>query len=337
MPTEPFKKLLDRDLAKVAAKPLIDLASPLLIEVVNKATKVFRRCEVSIVRGDETETVEKEGEHVAPLLLYWQIIRMGDGIEVLISNSCSEPALPLLRTMWEVYLSLEYIFKEHYKRRSLSWLCSYFHDQIESHEILEKKSSNSDTGLSSSEVVRRLHALIADKLSTIEEEYKRQKKKRRHWYSLFGGPQHLRELACQLSKEREYDLLYRKLSSVAHATVMDATDASRFLMKASDGGPEFHRIRNPIHLKYYAVFAAEFLIPATFLMIEKFIPSEDLGRWYETEVKERLDHLKKIKIMPIKDWVDYSIPSHRNHFHTIRSIITCFIHLRIYRIHFHVV
>ena len=40
MPTEPLKSLLDRESSIKKAKPLIDIASPLLMEVVNYSTKV---------------------------------------------------------------------------------------------------------------------------------------------------------------------------------------------------------------------------------------------------------------------------------------------------------
>jgi len=47
MPTQQFEPLLDRDTAKVLAKPIIDLASPIMKETVNYATNAFARCSSS--------------------------------------------------------------------------------------------------------------------------------------------------------------------------------------------------------------------------------------------------------------------------------------------------
>ena len=44
MPTEPLKSILDRDLSKTLGKQTIELAVPLLRELVNDATHVFARC-----------------------------------------------------------------------------------------------------------------------------------------------------------------------------------------------------------------------------------------------------------------------------------------------------
>jgi hypothetical protein len=56
MPTEPLETLLYRDLSKVAAKEIIEIASPLLQELVNYSTNAFRRCESSTT-GNENEDV----------------------------------------------------------------------------------------------------------------------------------------------------------------------------------------------------------------------------------------------------------------------------------------
>ncbi len=47
MPTESFEPILDRNTAIVLAKPVIDLASPILTETVNYATNAFARCSSS--------------------------------------------------------------------------------------------------------------------------------------------------------------------------------------------------------------------------------------------------------------------------------------------------
>ena len=129
MPTEPLEALLYRDLSKVAAKEIIGIASPLLQELVNYSTNVFRRC--------ETSTTGNENEDVAVLMLYLHIIEIVDGIEVLISQSCPAPAEPLVRSAFEALLSIEYILEADYVQRSLSWLSIYAHNRLKFYESLD--------------------------------------------------------------------------------------------------------------------------------------------------------------------------------------------------------
>jgi hypothetical protein len=305
VPTEPFRKLLDRDLAKVTAKPIIDVASPLLIEVINHATMAYQRCHVSAGRDSSTGATS---EHFAPLMLYQHMIEMADGLESLISSSCSGPALLILRTMLEALLSLDYMLQEDYRKRSLSWLCSCIHKRIEAYELLdpttdrgrelkktlEKEGNSSVTGFSLSENVQGLQRVLVGDLAVIEDEYQRQKKSRRrtpHWYSLFDGPTDLRGLAVAVSRASFYDLLYRSWSSVMHAT-----DASRFLSQTSDGAAAFQQIRYPENLKDYTWLAVNFVVISTGMMIQKFRPGENLSPWYNTEVKARLGYLANVQV-----------------------------------------
>lgn len=305
MPTNSFQPFLERDFAKVSAKPIIDVASPLLIEVVNHATQACRRCDV---RAGQDAASGQSGEHLSPLMLYMHIIEMADGLEVLVSNSCSGPAVPFLRSMLEALLSLEYMFQEDYKRRSLCWLCSYIHKRIEGYELLDsttnrgkelrkvlkKEGSYGSGGYSSSSIRARLQKVLASELATIEQEYKSQKKAQNrnpHWYSLFGGPKNLRDLAAKVSKVGYYDLLYRGWSSIMHVT-----DASRFLGKTSEGAPAFHQMRYPENLKDYTWLGVNFVVISTAMIIQRFRPGEDLSPWYNTEVKPRLDYLRKVPV-----------------------------------------
>src|SRR5205085_1346709 len=99
MPTKPLEAALDRDFSRVAAKELIEIASPLLQEIVNFGTNALQRCHISATGGED--------EDIAALLLYRQIIEFTDGIEVLVSQACVVPAIPLLRASFEASLALE--------------------------------------------------------------------------------------------------------------------------------------------------------------------------------------------------------------------------------------
>jgi hypothetical protein len=131
--TDEFKTLLDRDFSRVAVKPIVEIARPLLRELVNHGLMAFRRCE-----GEAAEN-GGENEDVAALLLYRHVIEMADGIEVLICESCGTTAIPVLRSEFEASLALSYLLEQdaEYVQRSLSWLVANMHAGIKARRVLE--------------------------------------------------------------------------------------------------------------------------------------------------------------------------------------------------------
>jgi hypothetical protein len=133
MPTEELKKLLDREFSRNAAKPITDIASPLLQELVNAGLMAFLRCAV--------EAADKGGENEdgAALVLYRHMIEMVDGIDVLVVQGCGTAAIPLLRSEFEASAGLSYLLQDAktYVQRSLSWLVSSLHAGIKARKLLE--------------------------------------------------------------------------------------------------------------------------------------------------------------------------------------------------------
>jgi hypothetical protein len=135
VPTKPLEPILYRELSEVEAKEFIDIASSLLQELVNYGTNALVRCATS-VSG-------KVDEDIAILALYRHIIEMTDGIEVLVSQSCAIPAIPLSRSSFEASLSMEYILEKdaEYIRRSLAWLVGYVHKRLDMYERFDPSTS----------------------------------------------------------------------------------------------------------------------------------------------------------------------------------------------------
>jgi hypothetical protein len=302
VPTKPLESILYRELSKVEAKELIEVASPLLQELVNYATNALVRCSTS-VSG-------KVDEDVAIFALYRHIIEMTDGIEVLISQSCVIPAIPLLRSSFEAFLSIEYILEKdkEYPRRSLAWLIGYVHERLDMYERFDpstlkgqefKKFLDQDKTMSivkmppSSEAQKAIADLkpILSKphFKDVEKEYSSYKKARR-WYSLFGGPSNLRALAEYLKRGAQHAFLYRQWSTASHAQ-----DLLPFLARTEKGESGIGSIRNPKEMKTVTSFASTFILGATRLIIEKLRPGENFSKWYMEEVRERYLVLKGTK------------------------------------------
>jgi hypothetical protein len=134
MPTSSVKKVLDRDFARVGATNVIDLICPLLRELVNHATHAFQRCQAvpEVATGLE--------EYIAPLALYRMVTECSNGIEELITESCSFGTVPLLRASFEAVISPEYINQRDSARRALSWLHMYIINRRRSYRLLKAGS-----------------------------------------------------------------------------------------------------------------------------------------------------------------------------------------------------
>jgi hypothetical protein len=293
MPTEEFKKLLDRGYAKVIAQDITSKANPLLIEVTNYASWAFQRC--------QTGSCGHENVDVAPFVLYRHIIEMIDGVQVLVGEACSVATLPLLRAAFEASLALDYILAEdnRYTTRSLSWLHAYIHRQIETYTGLDPNTKRgaefkeawegADLGgydppmEKAREHVEDLKKVLErQEFTEVRAEFERLCKDRRkpEWYRLFDGPSNLRELAQHLGKGPTYDVLYRRWSTVVHAG-----DLSAYMTLDESGTPVFKGIRYPELLPNSVTLAVHFMVHSTRIMITKFRPGENLARWYRAEIR----------------------------------------------------
>lgn len=296
MPTKPLETILFRELSRAEAKEIIAIASLLLQELVNFSTNALARCATS------KSLSGKDDEDIAVLALYRQIIELTDGIEVLLSQSCTIAAIPLLRSSFEAFLAIEYILENEtdYVQRSLAWLVGYVHKRIEMYERFDpstnkgqeaKRLFDDDKVVASMQkpiasvadaqkAILNLQTMLAKPhLQLIETEYK--KYSRPEWYSLFGGPKNLRELAQRLQRGGHYEILYRQWSLTTHAQ-----DFLPFVTRTTEGKGAIKRLRDPGLIREIAGHTANFILAATRLVLRKLRPGEDLAPWYKRDVQE---------------------------------------------------
>jgi len=315
MPTQPLLKLLDRDFAKVAAKELSNLACPLLKELVNHGTNVFMRCQAEAHDGEQDE-------HVPIFSSYLHVLEMTDGAEELLSASCVSPAVPLVRSSFEAVLGMEYILEREYRQRAFAWMVGYAHAKLGFYERLDSATPQgrafaqtiaNDRVLnqinlppeadpkSAADNMRQL--LAKPQYQSAEAEYQQLKKRSRRgapqWFSLFGGPSNLRDLAISLRRGAEYEILCRHWSAIAHGH-----DVSRFLVPTDTGGEaSIYSLRNAKELPQIALYAASYMLDATRALILRFRPGErvSLAQWYVREVRTPLQKLPRtqVRINPV--------------------------------------
>jgi len=298
MPTKPLETVLYRELSIIQAKEIINIASPLLSEIVNYGSNVIIRC-ATAVKG-------KENENLAPIALYRHILELVDGVDVLISKACPAPAIPLLRSSFEALLSLEYITEKSdtYVQRSLSWIFNYAKHRKEIYETLllttdlgkefhksiEEDKMMRDFPLPPSDKVQEAidnleNFTEREQFNEVRIEFNRLKKKfgrRLHWYALFDGPTSLYKLAKHLKRNAQYDVLYKEWSFSTHAM-----DFQFFIGHTPDGEPGIRGLRDVSTISEVTFFACTLLIDSTRLLLNQFRPGETWGNWYKSEVRDR--------------------------------------------------
>jgi len=291
MPTEPLLSIIYRELAVANAKTTIDIASPLLEELVNFGSSTLVRC--------ATSATGEDNEDLAAQFLYRHILEMTDATQALVAQACAVPAIPLVRSTFEALIALDYIVADRgtYVQRSLAWLVDYLHRKLQVYELLDPTTP---AGIEFQAAIRRdktigtvplppianvdkaianLTDLLADpQFATLDADFLALPTPR-SWYRLYGGPTNLRELAYAVDRSALYDFMYRYWSRIAHAT-----DFGPFITPTAQGHGTIRPIRDPTELKNTASFAATLMLAATDDLIRHFRPTEDTKTWYEREV-----------------------------------------------------
>jgi hypothetical protein len=309
MPTEEYKPLLDRRRAIESAEPLAKAACPLLREVVNHASWVFRRCDAA------SDAHGAENEDLAAFTLYRHLIELTDGIEVLFASSCVDAAVPAIRAAFEASLSLDFMLRDDYTRRALAWTCSYLHGRISVHERLDSRTKAGEqfdetfkkemggAGLrvydADPSISALQNVLARDQFREINAEYlklRKQLNRAPDWFRLVGV-KNRRALARIVGRESEYLSFYAEWSGFSHAT-----DAASYITAGQrEREVAFLGVRSPGDMPHRAFFVVYWLLSATRQMIEHFRAGENLTSWYLREIQAPFFALQRLRVVLTDD------------------------------------
>jgi hypothetical protein len=260
--------------------------------------------------------------HSTVLLLARHVVESLDGVSVLVGEGCSQPCQPLLRSALEAMLGLFYILESDTERRALAYHVAHAHKKI---KLYEKLDSSTNAGQELRRVVApdpcgnlfdSLPIINYPKLiiglqgmfvkpdyQPIEAEWQRLRAVKNNrdpeWYSLFGGPQNVRELAIKVGFPAMYEFLYRYWSNEVHAgSAMEA-------IGHKDGDTVIRPIRHPEELQSAVTFAAQFSLVLAMKLVAVYSPDKtaELRRQYIERIQKRALELahKKVIIAPWKD------------------------------------
>lgn len=197
-----------------------------------------------LMKGD-AEKHRTGDENLPPVLFLRNILDLGDAISVLIQKSSTDSGKILLRSLLENFCGLEYMLKADMNRRALCYILWYTHKNL---KLYDKLNSSSPAGkqfikeIKKDDLLGNSHGLVDPRgliaaiqnlesllkkpwYVSIEAEYQRvhAQQKNPPWYTLFGGPENIEQLARNLSHRASYDFFYRSFSVSVHATeVLDS-------------------------------------------------------------------------------------------------------------------
>jgi len=280
---QPLKGILDRDLEIANAQSIINQWSPYLEELCNYSSNLLGRCQNSMTGVDGTPSTL--------IVLYYHIIQMADGINAASSQSCFDAVIPMLRSLWEGALSIEYILQDAFARRSTAWMvCCHMNTK----SFLESLDPTTVKGKSIQGVKRQdkvhqhidfLHRpptgisialrdvdqkLRKKKFKTVLDDLTSDTGKLMKWHSIDKGPRNLEQLAYRLGKPLEYEFLYRYFSEISHAH--NTTHAT-----VQDQGKHFMaQMRNASGAETVYKMSTTYLINAAELIAAKLRPGEEV-------------------------------------------------------------
>lgn len=297
-----FPALLERYLAVVNAKQIIDVADPLLEQVINYGTWVLGRC------LQQPGDYERDAE-AAPLAILHRMLEVTDGIHTLVKSACGPAVAPLLRTLFDAFASLTYILQDRHEflDRSRSWFVGHLFARIAEREtsirILDDFPRDEiPHGMreEAEEEVHRIKELLReDHLRALAQEYKQKIAKRRstrvEWFSLGGGPRNRYELMKRIGYIREYEVYYSSWSRDVHAN-----EFRHAFTHADDGSNSaaVYSLRNPGKLAGNAALAATFCAMGSIEILKWFRPNEPAApriEWYTTQVRPRSRRLHRLQ------------------------------------------
>jgi hypothetical protein len=275
----------------------------------------FQECNRCLVMSWDIiqEAAAPTGEvyHSSILMLVRHVIESLDGVAILVSKSGSHPCQPLLRSALEAYLGVLYILEKDTKQRALAYQLAHAHKKIKLYERLDPTTPagkelrklldgdplegffNALPFINYPKLISNLQGMFAQPdFQPVEVEWQRVKgldKRKRDpaWYSLFGGPCSVRELAVRLHMAGMYELLYRMWSENVHAGM--AMEA----IGRKGGATVVRPVRHPEQLQSAVQHAAFFSLDLAKRLVELYAPAKwpQLQAQYTEKISKRAAEL----------------------------------------------
>ena len=273
---------------------LFDLELP---DELNKLSKAIRYSHTILKKLTEMKSIHYE--EMTIITLYRKLIENVDGIFVLADNGLESPSISVCRASYEVFLQIEFMFKEEKEinRKALSYYCTWLYEEIVfiNKQLQNKELHNRELIMNKEVLLDKLQKnkeLLNTEFKSYEKEILRSKQKLKiqhppKWYSLFNGPKSLNELSKETSLKEAHSILYNGMSAEAHGlkSTTNLTKSSEHLYLAPIRSTSLSLM--PINL------GRSFITTTTLKIVQKYLPGEydEFSQFIFTLFQDKINNL----------------------------------------------
>lgn len=301
----PIPNILPREIAP-ELQDVLSYFSNTLDEVVNYGTHILKG--VCDLEYDQSDTL------LPTIMFFRSFLEKADSISVLIQNSCADPSHIILRTLFETYLQLSYLHEKHHKDRAIAFLVwnakniitknkLFQKGSIQHKELLQKITKDDfllspnvfDNSPSPNAIIENYENLLKKPdFERVEKAFKKAGKYP-NWYSLWGGPKNIQQLASNQKLTSFYEILYRHWSNSVHGTDI----ISGKIVKSNDSIDENGKVKGDIfqlrlpnnaqHITGYSIIISTLAYKN---IIAKFLPNKtnEFNLWYR-DIRKRSEKI----------------------------------------------
>lgn len=239
---------------------------------LNSLSKTIRYSHTILSKLTEIKSINYEVMTV--ITLYRKLIENADGVFILADNGSVTPTTVVARAAYEVFLQIEYMFKEEKEisRKALSYYSTWLYEEI---VFMEQQLKDTSKTLLPKEVLlaklKSNNELLNNRFPSFKEEINRTKKrlKIKHspkWYSLYNGPKNLGQLSKETSVKEAHAILYKGMSAEAHGI--------KSITNISKQSKELDPIRIDDISQLPIGFVGSFITSSTIKIVKKYLPNE---------------------------------------------------------------
>lgn len=309
MPTKPHEDIIPDYRDKLDLLAILSQYSSLIEETRNFGSHTLAWMLGKVKKGDH---------HLVIFQFFRRSLELLDTLSVLIRNSCIHPCQLILRSLFEILLSIEYLIQEDLekkgrdyliwlKHKELNYLKKHFKNDplyndfaqtLKKDKVLKDKPIDEISNIEEA-IKAKIKLIESDLYSSSENSYQklkaRQGKNPKWWFNLHDGPKDIIDLAHKLDRPAQYEVFYRAWAGYAHGTgFLDIEILKKDLIAIP-------QLRSPEGAEQITSMAMSLGLQIIKMVIQKYDNDKlnDFRLWYKNEIMSNYQNLRNKKIVVV--------------------------------------
>jgi len=259
-------------------------------ELLNDASsfiKEIRTCGLHIIDLIITDNKEiKDSSTKVPMLISRDMLEYLDSVSVLMKKGCTYGAIPLLRTVLELYLSIMFMLKDDFENRAITYEVCHIHKRLEAGEFL-KQNYGEDVDDDIKVLQEKLGEPGYLEASCRWEKYKEKNGYPPNWYKITNRRcSSVKKLAEETGKLAMYNIVYSYYSMYAHGVMALVNQGDQLRITP---------LRTPHMVSLTCRFCLNLASDVYYRFVAVYLRTEDkarLDKWYSVMLRQHLDKIK---------------------------------------------